>query len=94
MTKVPKKHTPEFKFNMAVESLKGEQTITQLASENGVHPKQIQRWRDQLLSEGQDLFIHKATQRMHDPDRESLMHIINQLSSELDFLKKKLGKRL
>jgi hypothetical protein len=57
-----------------------------------MHPKQIQRWRDQLLMEGENIFIHKTTQRQSDPDKEKLLHIVDQLTLELDFLKKKLRR--
>lgn len=92
MSKIPKKRTPEFKLKLVLEVLKGEKTITQLASENEMHPKQIQRWRDQFLEEGENVFIHKSTRKKNDPDKEKLLHIIDQLALELDFLKKKLKR--
>jgi transposase-like protein len=92
MSKVPKQRTPEFKLKLVLEAIKGDKTIAQLASENNMHPKQIQRWRDQLLMEGENIFIHKTTQRQSDPDKEKLLHIVDQLTLELDFLKKKLRR--
>lgn len=94
MSKLPRKRTPEFKLKIAIESLRGDQAITKLASEYELHPRQITRWRDQLLEEGKEVFIHKTTQRnsRSDPDKKELLHIIDQLSLELEFLKKKLGK--
>lgn len=92
MSKAPRRTTPEFKFKLALEALKGEQAITQIASENGIHPKQIRRWRDQLIAEGENIFIHKATQKSADPDREKLLLVIDQLNLELDYIKKKLKK--
>ena len=70
MSKVPKKRTPEFKLKLDVEALKGERTLVQIASEHGIHPKQIRRWRDQLLEEAEEIFIHKSTQKRADPDKE------------------------
>lgn len=94
MSKCPQKRTPEFKLKVALESLKGDQAITKLASEYGIHPRQITRWRDQLLVEGKDIFVHKATQKSSnpEPDRKELLHIIDKLSLELEFLKKKLKR--
>jgi transposase len=92
MSKPPRKTTPEFKFKLAVEALKGERTIIQMASEHGIHPKQVMRWRDQLLAEGEEIFVHKGTQKKEDPDREKLIHVIDQLNLELDFIKKKLKR--
>lgn len=92
MSKAPQRRTPEFKLKIAIEALKGERAITQIASEHGLHPKQIARWRDQLIAEGDDIFIHKSSQKSSDPDKEKLLNIINQLTLELDFLKKKLRR--
>jgi transposase-like protein len=92
MSKPPKQRTPEFKLKLVLEALKGDKTLAQLASENEMHPKQIQRWRDQLLGEGENIFAHKTTQKQSDPDKEKLLNIIDQLTLELEFLKKKLKR--
>jgi transposase-like protein len=96
MSKPPQKRTEEFKFKIAVAALRNDQAITDLAVEHSLHPKQIRRWRDQLLIQGKELFIHKSTQKSSkaEPDKEELLHIIEQLSLELEFLKKKLGKKV
>jgi transposase len=88
----PKQRTAEFKFNLILEVLKGDKSIVQLASENQMHPKQIQRWRDQLLQEGANVFTHKTALKHSDPDKEELLHIINQLSADIEYLKKKLKR--
>jgi transposase len=92
MSKAPKQRPPEFKLKIALESLKGDKSLTQIGSENGLHPKQIQRWRNQLLEEGLNIFINKNVLKSEDPDKEKLLHVINQLSLELEFLKKKLKR--
>jgi transposase-like protein len=92
MPKPPRKTTPEFKFKLAVEALKGERAMTQIASEHGIHPKQIRRWRDQLIAEGESIFVHKSTQKSEDPDKEKLIHVIEQLNLELEYIKKKLRR--
>lgn len=91
MAKAPQKRTNEFKLMVALESLKGERAITDLAALHNLHPKQIRRWRDKLLSEGAEIFTHKATQKITEPNREHLLHLIGQLSLELEYLKKKLN---
>jgi transposase-like protein len=88
----PKQRTPEFKLKLVLEAIKGEKTIAQLASENQMHPKQIQRWKNQLLEEGENIFIHKTTQKQTDPDKEQLLKVIDQLTLELEFIKKKLKR--
>lgn len=90
MSKKNQTRKPEFKLKLALEAIKGDRTLIQIASEYGVHPKQLGRWRDQLIAEGEEIFIHKSTQKKDDPDKAKLLHIIDQLTLELDFLKKKL----
>ena len=44
-----KQHHPEFKAKVALEALKGEETMTELASRFGVHPTIIHQWKRALL---------------------------------------------
>ena len=44
-----KQHSPEFKAKVALEALKGEQTVLELASRFGIHPTMIQSWKKALL---------------------------------------------
>lgn len=39
------KHSGAFKAKVALEELKGQKTMAQLASEYGVHANQIQQWK-------------------------------------------------
>ena len=43
-----RRHSPEFKFRVALEAAKEHQTISQLASEFSLHPNQISDWKKQL----------------------------------------------
>ena len=51
MTKGRRKHRPAFKAKVALEAVKGEETLAQLAARYEVHPGQIQAWK-KALSEG------------------------------------------
>jgi len=44
-----KQHHPEFKAKVALEALKGEETVSALASRFGVHPTMIHQWKHALL---------------------------------------------
>ena len=51
MSKERRKHSPAFKAKVALEAVKGQETIGQLAARYEVHPGQIQAWKT-ALTEG------------------------------------------
>ena len=51
-----KQHHPEFKAKVALEALKGEQTVSELASRFGVHPTMIHQWKRALLEGASGVF--------------------------------------
>jgi len=51
-----KKYSADFKARVALEAIKGEETIQQLASRYGVHPTMITRWRKELAENAPELF--------------------------------------
>ena len=85
------RHTAKFKFQIALEAIKSDKTINQLASEYQLHPSQISQWKKQLLEQGSDIFATTPTKRQREQnDRESsLYEQIGRLNMELDWLKKK-----
>ena len=51
-----KQHHPEFKAKVALEALKGEETVSELASRFGVHPTMIHQWTRALLEGASGVF--------------------------------------
>ncbi len=86
-----KKRDASLKMKVAIEAIKGELTISQIASKFDIHPKQVTDWRDQLLNEGELIFIPKTSLRKTktDLEKEDLIQKIGQLTLEIDYLKKK-----
>jgi len=86
-----KNHDSAFKAKVALEALKDDRTMAELASEYGVHPNQIRQWRQKLVDELPGVF----SDRRHKKDKETeevtseLYRQIGQLKVELDWLKKK-----
>ena len=91
------RHTAKFKFQIAVEAIKSDKTINQLASDHQLHPSQISQWKKQLLEQGSDIFATHLSKHQRDQnDRESSLYEkkkglfqIGRLNMELDWLKKK-----
>jgi putative transposase len=45
MTMQRRQHSAEFKAKVALEAIRGERTVHELAAEYGVHPVQITQWK-------------------------------------------------
>lgn len=79
-----------FKAKVALEGLRGEKTMAQLASQYKVHPTQIAKWKKQAVGGVQESFSGKAGRKRVDDDSttEGLYAKIGRLEIENDFLKK------
>ena len=53
---VRKKYSRELKARIALDAIKGQETIAELASEYWVHTNQISSWKKQLLDAAPDAF--------------------------------------
>ena len=86
------RYNAEFKFRLALEAAKGQQTINELASQHGVHPNQIGQWRKQLLEGLPSLFANGRSKAAQNDEalQARLYEEIGRLKVELDWLKKKL----
>lgn len=93
MTKTPRTpRTPAFKKKIALEALREDKTLSQLASQYGVHPIQVGKWKKELVDGAESVFENKRIRKQNECiDREALERKVGQLAVENDFLKKKLG---
>jgi len=92
MSKRPRRnHAPAFKAKVALEALKGEQTLVELSQRYQVHPSQITEWKKQLLAHAADVFAKDRKPEVGSSVRD-LHAKIGQLSMENDFLSGALGR--
>jgi len=93
MTTTRKQYTPKFKARVALEAIRGERTLSQLASQFHVHPVQIGQWRKTALEQMAELFVDGRKRKRSDADveKDALYEEIGRLKVELDWLKKKVG---
>ena len=92
MSKRPRRnHAPTFKAKVALEALKGEQTLAELSQRYQVHPNQIAEWKKQLLERAAEVFS-KDRKPEQGPSVKELHAKIGQLSMENDFLSGALGR--
>jgi transposase len=89
-----RQHSPSFKAKVALEALRGEKTIAELASQYEIHPNQILQWKKILAKEAAGLFDNKHTKKPKDEKAlvNRLYQQIGQLKVEKDFLEDSLGR--
>ena len=90
-----KQHSAQFKAKVALEALKGQSTLNELASKYGVHPSQITRWKQQLEEGVKEIFSNGQQKRAKEEDelKARLYQEVGQLKVELDWLKSKVSPR-
>lgn len=89
-----KRYSAEFKAKVALEAIKGEQTIQELGSRYGLHPNMITNWKRQAIDNLAETFSSKAERVRSNDDLEikELHAKIGQLTVERDFLTKAFGR--
>jgi len=87
-----KQHAPAFKAKVALEAVKGEATVSELASRFGVHPTMIHQWKRALLDGASDVF-ERGGKRPPEIDEARIKELhakIGELAVANDFLSRKL----
>lgn len=99
MAKIRKTYTPELKAEIILRTLREEETVTQIASEYGVHPNQLMKWRAQFVKDAATVFRNddkplKELKAKYDKQVEELYAEVGRLTTQLHWLKKKCGIRV
>jgi len=89
-----KQYSPDFKARVAMEAIKGEETIAELAIRFEVHPTQITKWKKELVAGASNIFGADPNKKMKDEKGliNQLYQQIGQLKVEKDFLEKGLER--
>lgn len=94
-----KAYPPEFKSKCVRELLDGGETLSQVASRNGIAPSVLSKWKSQVL-ENMDAVFGAEAERRREAEAEkarqeevdNLNRIIGQLTVERDYLQREVGK--
>jgi putative transposase len=91
-----KQYTAKQKAQIVLEILKEEKSVSQLASEHGIHPNQLYKWKGQAVEGLSTIFEDgakgdKAQQAAHEQEVKELYEQIGRLSTQIAWLKKKSG---
>ena len=88
-----KSYSADMKAKIALEAVKGQRTVQEIATHYGVHPGQVAQWKRQVIENLPKVF-QDGRGRGHETDealKDELYQQIGQLQVELAWLKKKSG---
>jgi transposase-like protein len=87
------RYSAELKAKVALEAIRGQKTVNEIASQYDVHPSQVGTWKKQALESLPEVFSNGKV-RSHEEEQaklDALYQQIGQLQVELSFLKKRTG---
>jgi transposase len=86
-----KRYDKAFKARVALEAIRGEKTVQQIALEFEVHPNLVGLWKKQLLAGAAEIFEKPNTKAEEQTEKKTdeLYRQIGELQVEKEFLKKK-----
>ena len=83
-----RRFTADFKAKVALEALRGDKTIQEIAARHKVHPNQVSTWKRQAVDGLGEVFSNGVdrARRDHETEVRDLHAKIGQLTVERDFL--------
>src|SRR5262245_56511072 len=83
----------EMKSRIALEAIKGQKTIQEIASHYGVHPNQVTNWKRQAVDGLSSVFADRRSRAdtSEETVKAELYQQIGEMKVELDWLKKRSG---
>ena len=85
-----KKISADFKAKIALEALKEQQTLQELAQKYEVHPNQISTWKQEFIKNASSVFTKGKKKETEAVEAKKLYEEIGRLKVENGFLKKRL----
>ena len=93
MKRQRRQYSADWKAKVALEAIKGQRTVQEIASHYEVHPTLVTHWKKQLLEGAAEIFSYgkRAAADAEEELKAELYQQIGKLQVEVDWLKKKSG---
>ena len=91
MKRKRKKYSDTFKAKVALEAIRGEKTIAELAGQYELHSNLIAKWKKHMLANASSLFSRKSDklEKENEKHEKELLKIIGEKERDINWLKKK-----
>ncbi len=89
-----RRFTAEFKARVALDALRGDKTVQEIAAKRKVHPNQVSTWKRQATDGLGEVFSNgpDRARRDHESEVRDLHAKIGELTVERDFLARGLKR--
>ncbi len=87
-----KRYSPQLKFQIALELLRGDKTPGQVAKAYGVHPSSASAWKRTFLEKGSEVFAQDGTVAEYERRIAELERLLGKKEVEIALLKNFLGR--
>ena len=84
--------TDQFKAKVALEALRGDWTIQEIAAKHQLHPNQVSQWKRQAVEGMADVFVRGKSTGVTEAEVKELHAKIGRLAVENDFLSQGLKR--
>lgn len=90
------RYTPEFKSQIVLEIFKEEKSLSELASQHGIHVNQLRQWKKAAVEQMPQLFTKENKKQDlllsdYEDQIQNLYAEVGKLTTQLSWLKKKSG---
>ena len=86
-----KHHSNEFKAKVALEAMRGNMTVSEIATHYNIAVSLVSKWKSELIANASNAFGVKSI-RSPEESEQKLYSQIGKLTMEVDYLKKFVGK--
>jgi len=89
MSKKRRQYSAQLKAKVALEAVRGEKTVAEIAAQYEIHPTMIHNWKRQLLDGASEIFEQQQANTIESDGEAQIAELyrqIGQLKVERDFL--------